>query len=50
MTAVKYAMHYFPPGHTANVSIFAGDGTVSVMVTGTEMGQGLFTKVHGIMY
>ncbi|KAI8796511.1 xanthine dehydrogenase, partial [Biomphalaria glabrata] len=45
MCAVKYHINYFPPGHTVNVSIFSEDGTVNVMTSGTEMGQGLHTKM-----
>ncbi|KAH9519698.1 hypothetical protein Btru_070662 [Bulinus truncatus] len=45
MCGVKYNINYFPPGHTVNVSIFAEDGTVNVLTSGTEMGQGLYTKL-----
>jgi len=42
--AMKYPMEYFGVMH-ALVSIYHGDGSVSVVVGGIEMGQGLFTKV-----
>ncbi|KAH9519697.1 hypothetical protein Btru_070660 [Bulinus truncatus] len=45
MCAVKYAMEWFPPGFPTHVSIFSGDGTVTVMTSGVEMGQGLYMKV-----
>uniref|UniRef100_A0A0B7AUW5 FAD-binding PCMH-type domain-containing protein n=1 Tax=Arion vulgaris TaxID=1028688 RepID=A0A0B7AUW5_9EUPU len=45
MCAVKYGMAWFPGGLPTHVSIFAGDGTVTVLTTGVEMGQGLYTKV-----
>ncbi|KAL7051324.1 hypothetical protein ACKWTF_004429 [Chironomus riparius] len=42
--AMKYPMEYFGVMN-ALVSIYHGDGSVSVSVGGIEMGQGLFTKV-----
>ncbi|BFZ03639.1 hypothetical protein BsWGS_06678 [Bradybaena similaris] len=45
MCAVKYGMIWFPQGFPTVVSIFAGDGTVTVHTAGVEMGQGLYTKV-----
>ncbi|KAK3793085.1 hypothetical protein RRG08_038590 [Elysia crispata] len=45
MTAVRYDMEYFPPGFPSHISIFAGDGTVTVFTGGVEMGQGLYMKV-----
>ncbi|KAK3793082.1 hypothetical protein RRG08_038587 [Elysia crispata] len=44
MTAVKYDMDYAPPGLPTHVSVFAGDGTVTVITSGVEMGQGLYMK------
>lgn len=41
---MKYPMEYFGTSH-ALVSIYHGDGSVSVTVGGIEMGQGLNTKV-----
>ena len=46
MTAVKYGMHYFGPGFTCNIAIFAQDGTVAISQGGVEMGQGLYMKVR----
>ncbi|GFO33255.1 xanthine dehydrogenase/oxidase, partial [Plakobranchus ocellatus] len=46
MTAVKYDMYYLPAGLPAHVSVFAADGTVTVITGGVEMGQGLYTKVR----
>ncbi|XP_012937727.1 indole-3-acetaldehyde oxidase [Aplysia californica] len=45
MTTCKYGMAYFGNGFTANVSIYAQDGSVVVSQGGVEMGQGLYTKV-----
>ncbi|CAG5128374.1 unnamed protein product, partial [Candidula unifasciata] len=44
ITTNKYGMLYFGT-HTANVSIYARDGSVAVSQGGVEMGQGLYTKV-----
>lgn len=41
---MKYHLGYFGTGY-ALVSIYHGDGSVSVTVSGIEMGQGLNTKV-----
>ena len=41
---LKYHLGYFGSTH-ALVSIYNGDGSVSVSVGGIEMGQGLNTKV-----
>lgn len=41
---LKYHMGYFGTSHTL-VSIYHGDGSVSVTVGSIEMGQGLNTKV-----
>ncbi|XP_055877784.1 uncharacterized protein LOC106061888 isoform X2 [Biomphalaria glabrata] len=45
MCAVKYAMQWFPPSFPTHVSVFSGDGTVTVLTSGVEMGQGLYMKV-----
>ncbi|XP_035826275.1 indole-3-acetaldehyde oxidase [Aplysia californica] len=45
MTSVKYGVAYFGNGFTANVSIFAQDGSILVSQGGVEMGQGLYTKL-----
>ncbi|XP_070499175.1 uncharacterized protein [Chironomus tepperi] len=44
IVAMKYPMEYFGVMNGL-VSIYHGDGSVSVSVGGIEMGQGLFTKV-----
>jgi len=44
VTPLKYHLGYFGTSH-ATVSIFHGDGSVSISVGGIEMGQGLNTKV-----
>lgn len=41
---LKYHLGYFGTTH-AMISIYHGDGSVSVTVGGIEMGQGLYTKV-----
>lgn len=43
LVPMKYALDY-GGNFNALVSIFAGDGTVSITHGGIEMGQGLHTK------
>ncbi|KAL8561663.1 hypothetical protein ACOMHN_001395 [Nucella lapillus] len=53
MAAVKYGMHLGDSGTPLMLSVFAQDASVTVVQSGVEMGQGLFTKVaqavaHGL--
>ncbi|XP_076461928.1 uncharacterized protein LOC143294357 [Babylonia areolata] len=45
MNAIKHGMFWDGTGFPAQVTIFASDGTVVISQSGTEMGQGLYTKV-----
>ncbi|RUS90574.1 hypothetical protein EGW08_001662 [Elysia chlorotica] len=45
MTAVRYDMEWLPFGLACHLSIFAADGTVTIMTAGVEMGQGLYMKI-----
>ncbi|GFS12623.1 xanthine dehydrogenase/oxidase [Elysia marginata] len=45
MLASRYDMCYYPTGFPTHVSVFAHDGTVAVITSGVEMGQGLYMKV-----
>lgn len=45
MCAVKYGMSLKDFGMPVMLSVFAGDGTVTVTQGGVEMGQGLYMKV-----
>ena len=46
MCGIKHGLFWEGSGFPAHVSVYANDGTVTVMQAGVEMGQGLFTKVH----
>ncbi|KAK7112653.1 uncharacterized protein [Littorina saxatilis] len=53
MAAVKYGMMLMDHGMPLLLSVYAGDGTVTVVQGGVEMGQGLYMKVaqavaHGL--
>ena len=41
----KYDITYFPLPNYCHISVYEGDGTISVSTGGVEMGQGLNTKV-----
>lgn len=45
MCAAKYGMMTADTGFPCSVSVFAQDGTVTVVQSGVDMGQGLYTKV-----
>jgi xanthine dehydrogenase molybdopterin-binding subunit B len=45
MNGIKHGLFWEGTGFPAHVTIFANDGTVTVMQAGIEMGQGLYTKV-----
>ncbi|KAK3803382.1 hypothetical protein RRG08_005836, partial [Elysia crispata] len=45
MTAVRYDMEWPALGLSAHLSIFAADGTVTIVTAGVEMGQGLYMKI-----
>ena len=46
MVPCKYNINYFPLPFYCHISVYEGDGTVSVATGGIEMGQGLNTKVN----
>jgi xanthine dehydrogenase molybdopterin-binding subunit B len=46
MAAVKYGMMLMDHGMPLLLSVFANDGTITVVQGGVEMGQGLYMKVR----
>ena len=50
MTAVRYDMEWPALGLSAHLSIFAADGTVTIVTAGVEMGQGLYMKASRDSY
>ncbi|PVD23365.1 hypothetical protein C0Q70_16633 [Pomacea canaliculata] len=49
MCAAKYGMMTADTGFPCSVSVFAQDGTVTVVQSGVDMGQGLYTKVAQVV-
>ncbi len=49
LVPVKYDIKYYSLPFYCHLSVYEGDGTVSVSTGGIEMGQGLNTKVNNIV-
>ena len=49
LVPVKYDIKYYSLPFYCHLSVYEGDGTVSVSTGGIEMGQGLNTKVENIV-
>lgn len=45
MVPLRYGVTWVPFNATVLVSVYAGDGTVSIVHGGVEIGQGINTKV-----